>query len=517
MGAYRFYRHLPTMSKRLVFSILFLFSFSLWAQPENPWDPDATEEYIFRPNELSIIRLTLSPEDKSFLLDPDNVESEIYLEAIFQMINSKMDTILETSVGIRLRGNTSRYQNKKPFKIDFREFGGGKFFGLKKFNLKPNTNDPSQVREPLTLKYYRGMKVPAARTHPLRLYMNDEYMGVYSNVEQIDDEFLDLWYGHEDGFLYKCSYGANLEDDGQIFNTTIYESELNEDDDTRTELAHFVDVLNNTSDLNFQAEIENVFEVEGYLSQLAVEALLGHWDGYSYNQNNYYLFFNDQTQKFEFFPYDADNTWGIDWVGRDWGNRNLHDWAISDPRPLTKRILAVPEYREKYVNHIALLLEHFFKEDYLNPILETYQTILDLAVSEDTYFDDSFGFTYNHFINSFSEGMNNHVEYGIKEYLEVRTQSALEQLPDLITDIDRDQTDALEFIYPNPSDSPNVYLYTVTGPVTNLVVYSSTGVEIPIKFTHSETKKTELIFPDHTPFGLYLIRVNGQVHRWIYR
>lgn len=506
------------MSNRLIFSILSLFSFSLSAQPGNPGDPVAEEEYIFRPNELSIIRLTLSPEDKAFLLDPDNVESEIYLEAIFQMTNSKMDTVLEASVGVRLRGNTSRYHNKKPFKIDFREFGGGKFFNLKKFNLKPNTNDPSQVREPLTLQYYREMNVPAARTHPLRLYMNDEYMGVYSNTEQIDDEFLDLRYGHEDGFLYKCSYGANLVDDGQVFNTTIYESELNEEDDTRIELDHFVDVLNNTSDINFSTEIENVFEVDGYLSQLAVEAVVGHWDGYSYNQNNYYLFFNGQTQKFEFFPYDADNTWGIDWVGRDWGTRDLNDWAkIDQPRPLTKRILAVPAYREKYEDYIALLLELHFNEDYLNPILEKYQTILDVAVSEDTYFDDSFGFTYSDFINSFSEGMDNHVKYGIKEYLEVRTQSALEQLPGLITNIDHNQTESTEFIYPNPSDSPKVYIYTETGAVTNPIVYSSTGVEVPVKSTPIDSKHAELIFPDHTPFGLYLIRVNGSMYRWIYQ
>ena len=290
------------MNNRLIFSLLFLLSFSVYAQPGDPGDdplggdPVGTGEFIFRPDELSTIRLTLSPEDKAFLLDPDNAESEVYLPAVFEMSNSQMDTMLSFMVGVRLRGNTSRYHNKKPFKIDFREFGGDKFFGYKKFNLKSNVNDPSQVREPLTLLYYREMGVPAARTHPLRLYMNDEYMGVYSNVEQIDDEFLDLRYGHEDGFLYKCSYGANLLDNGQVFNSGLYESEINTELDNRVELDHFVDILNNTASSNLPTEIEKVFEVDRYLRQLAVEAMLGHWDGYSYNQNNYYLFYNGQSQ-----------------------------------------------------------------------------------------------------------------------------------------------------------------------------------------------------------------------------
>jgi spore coat protein H len=510
------------MNNRLKFLILFFLSFSVYAQPGDPGgdppggEPVATEEYIFRPDELSIIRLTLSPEDKAFLLDPDNAESEVYLPAVFEMSNSQMDTTLSFTVGVRLRGNTSRYHNKKPFKIDFREFGGEKFFGYKKFNLKSNVNDPSQVREPLTLLYYREMGVPAARTHPLRLYMNDEYMGVYSNVEQIDDEFLDLRYGHEDGFLYKCFYGANLLDNGQVFNTGMYESEINTDLDTRAELDHFVGILNNTATSNFPTEIEKVFEVDRYLRQLAVEAMLGHWDGYSYNQNNYYLFYNGQTGKIEFIPYDVDNTWGIDWLGKDWATRDLNNWAKTDqPRPLTTRILSITTYRKKYETYLSTLAEKYFREDYLIPKLDLYKAILDEAIQEDTYFDDTFGFTYTDFLNSFTEGMDNHVTYGIMEYLQVRTQAALEQRPDLITAVDNDPS-LVSQVYPNPSHSPKIYISTNHIPTVNPIVYSSTGQEIPVQINYLDNQRAELSLPNELPFGLYIIQFNNTLHRWIY-
>ena len=80
-----------------------------------------------------------------------------------------------------------------------------------------------------------------------------------------------------------------------------------------------VDVLNHTPEAQFKEAIESVFNVESYLHYLAVEALVGHWDGYSYNKNNFYLYENDDTGLVEFIPYDVDNTFGIDWVGGDWG------------------------------------------------------------------------------------------------------------------------------------------------------------------------------------------------------
>lgn len=500
------------MRHALLLVICFLVRTSINAQVSNPPADD-----VFRPEEVAVIRITMSADDKAFLLHPDNIESETYLQAIFEMTNSRMDTALVQPVGIRLRGNTSRWHNKKPFKIDFREFDGEKFFGYKKFNLKPNTNDPSHFREPLTLQYYREMGVPAARTHPTEVYINDEYMGIYTNVEQIDDEFLNLRYGHEEGFLYKCSYGASLEDDGQVFNAAIFESEINEEDDTRSELDHFVDILNNSSDDAFVSSIESVFEVDLYLRQLAVESVLGHWDGYSFNQNNFYLFYNGQSGKFEFFPYDADNTWGIDWVDIDWATRDLNAWGSDDARPLTQRILDVPAYREQYIAYVKALFRDYFNEGYLMPLLTDYKEIVSDAVLNDSYFDDSFGFMHANFLNAFTEpaDMDNHVQYGILEYLEARTESASQQVEGIITSVE-DPFAGLVSFYPNPSELPRVYFerYESTSQPS---VYSPTGAKIPVVVTERESGGIAVTLPPDMPKGLYLINVNNRTFRWMYK
>ena len=109
---------------------------------------------------------------------------------------------------------------------------------IKSLTLKAENNDPSMIRELMSLQTFRKSDLPAARTHHSEVYINDEYMGIYLNVEQIDDEFVDSRFGNEEGNLYKCAWGATLEDDGQINNDDIYELKTNEDVNDRSVLDH---------------------------------------------------------------------------------------------------------------------------------------------------------------------------------------------------------------------------------------------------------------------------------------
>ncbi len=484
--------------------------FSGQSQSVNP-----PSDKIFRPDEVTWIFLTMAPADKAFLQDPANALSEEFKPAIIRFKNTLMDTTLVTSIGVRLRGNTSRYAEKKSLKLDFRQYGGKKFFEYKKFNLKANVNDPSLVREALTLQQYRELGVLAARTHHVKLYINEEYMGVYLNVEQVDDVFLSMRLGHSSGYMYKCNWGANLSNSTQVLDAVMFESEINKSTDTRAEVSHFVEVLNQTSDTEFVTEIEKVFEVDSYLRQLAVEALMGHWDGYSFNQNNFYLYYNGQTGKMHFLPYDVDNTWGIDWVGQDWAKYDLNAWVMpGQPRPLTNRILAVPAYRDAYKNYLRVLFETTFNHAFIDPLLSGFQLMLQFPVYQDTYYVRAFGFTYNDFANSFTSRMNNHVEYGLKPYLDERTRYAQEQMPDVVTAV----ADRLEHNrgYPNPSSSP-VFYFTTTGDPSSLAVYHSSGrrCEAEVQPIDGETYQIRLSADAST--GLYLIRSSQGTARWIYQ
>lgn len=492
--------------KKHITTILLLLSFgNLFAQI-NPG-----EDRLFREAEITEIRLTMTAADKTFLHDPENLHSNTYVTTEVVIQNSELDTAV-TNIGVRIRGNTARNHNKKSYKIDFKEFGGEQFLKYKKVNLKPNVNDPSVIRELLSMRLFRQMDVPAPRVAPAVLYMNDEYMGVYLMIEQIDDEFVDKRFGKEVGWLYKCYYSATLENDSRINDDNLYESKMNEETDTRQELKHFVEVLNNASGANFKTEISQILKVDRFLRYLAVEAIIGHWDGYSYLCNNYYFYYDEDEGQFEFIAYDTDNTWGIDWVDRDWATRDLsHFYRHDHPRPLTSRILSVPEYRDRYYLYLWELFDTYFTQEALFPLFDQYKALLDSHVAIDTYFDDSFGFSHDDFLEAFGTEANQQAKYALRSYVEKRRETGIPDLPEIVTGL----RDEVFSVFPNPGVNGTFYVTGMNHAQTDFRLINLSGVSIPFKI--DQLGKGHFRLKVDQPGGVYLLQARNQIQRVILR
>ena len=316
----------------------------LWCFSQ-PSLPDSGEVFI---DELvPRVDIFIDPDTLDWIYE--NVESYEEFHAVFVFSNGNIVDTTE-NVGFRLRGNTSRYSAKKSFKVSFNTFDPGrKWYGLEKLNLNGEHNDPSIIRSKLCWDLLTEMEVPGARSNHVEVYINNDYYGLYLNVEHIDEEFVKDRFGNNDGNLYKCLWPADLTylgSDPDLYKFTVgdrraYELKTNEEEDNYSDIAHFIDVLNNTPDDQFICELDKIFNIYDYLKIIAVDIFTGNWDGYIYNKNNFYLYHNTETGKFEYIPYDLDNTYGIDWIGRDWGERDIYDWQQhgDNYRPLYERII----------------------------------------------------------------------------------------------------------------------------------------------------------------------------------
>jgi len=499
------------MIRNQLLLIIFLLGIKSYAQNVNPGD-----DIIYNPQEVAVIEITMPASDKTFLLADENIYSEEYLPATFRFKNSSIDTTLAHQVGVRLRGNTSRGHPKKSFKIKFKEYDGSKFYGYKKFNLKAENNDPSHIREMLALETFRLAGMPAARAHHTKVFMNGEYMGLYLNVEQIDDEFALTRFGNDTGNLYKCHWGSTLEDDGQIYDEVLYELETNKDANDRSILANFVSVLNHTPDEDFKTEIEKVLHVGTAIKYFAVEALIGHWDGYSYLKNNLYIYENPETGLIEIIPYDVDNTFGIDWIGRDWAARDLADWAKhGKPRPLNTRLLTVEEYRALYFTELNNLLDNIFNESALFPKFDFYEGLLTSAIAEDTYYPLTFGFSMKDFFDSHDKKVTSHAPYGLKPYVIARTGYALQQITSTYSGF-LAFTDSQIHIYPNPSDGRYIHV-SATGDDcagTGITIYNSAGQPVVFQ-TEKSLIREKISFTQKLPAGIYVISMGNAREKFL--
>ena len=395
----------------------------------------------FLADEVATVRLTLAAEDLDFILNPDNAYSNIEWPGTFVYESSLgIDTV--TNVGIRLRGNTSRTAGKKSFKVSFNTFTtGGQWNDLEKLNLNGNHNDPSMLRARMVWDYMREQGYVAPRISHVKLYINEEYRGLYINVEHVDEGFLKKRFKHDHGNLWKCTYPADLADLGdnpESYKFTpswngeqrVYELKTNETADDYSAIRDLCHTVGSASDAEFQCALESVFDVDGFLKLAAVEMLVGHWDNYIGNQNNFYLYERPSDGRLMMFSYDVDNTLGIEWGG-NWANQNVYDYDQWGTKPLYDRMMGVEQYRTRLGWYIRDLIDN---GDFSGTAwLERGNTLLNLclpAALEDTYRTLDYGFDNDDYLNCLTSGSGGHVTQGIAENVHARATSAYSQTSD---------------------------------------------------------------------------------------
>lgn len=397
--------------------------------------------HLYDDDSVPTVRIEIDSDSLDAILTPGNELSDHEYPATFLFSRGgEMDTV--SNVGFRLRGNTSRYAQKKSFKVSFNTFESGrKYHGVEKLNLNGEHNDPSIIRSKICWDLFREFRVPASRANHVMLYINGMYFGLYISVEHIDENFVDSRFDNNSGNLYKCLWPADLAylgDDPDAYklmsgDRRVYELKTNEAADDYSDLAHFISIVNTTPDSSFAAEIQRVFNVNKYLRIMAVDAAVGSWDNYWYLKNNYYLYHNSATGKFEFIPYDYDNTFGIWWngieQGVDWGTRDVYTWGNqNEARPLTERILEVPEFRARYsyyLNELARRTSYYF------PIfsrIDSLHTMISQAAEEDSFRTLDYGYTFYNFNQSYTQPLGVHVTYGLKEFISTRKNNILYQV-----------------------------------------------------------------------------------------
>lgn len=408
----------------------------LLAQPRLP-EPNP----VFDDAGVSRVEILIDADSLAALLAPENAQSDHEYLATFIFTGAGVQDTVERA-GFRLRGNTSREAAKKSFKVSFNTFERGrKYRGLEKLNLNGEHNDPSIIRAKLCWDIFRSMEVPTSRANHVTLFINGVYFGLYINVEHIDEVFVRTRFGNNDGNLYKCLWPADLAylgDDpdlykAEFFGRRAYDLKTNKAKEDYSDLAHFVSVLNLTPDSTFAREIQRVFNVDSFLRALAVDVAVGSWDDYWFLKNNYYLYHNTETGLFEFIPFDYDNTFGIWWDdilrGIDWGTRNIYNWGHPfERRPLVTRILAVPEFRNRFSFYLNRLLQTAFDPQSFFPKIDALHNLITPAAESDTFRTQDYGFTITDFHNSYLQSLGGHVKYGLKPYITIRRSSALGQL-----------------------------------------------------------------------------------------
>jgi len=420
------------LMKRLLLCLLIA---SLHALPARPQGGNT----LFDDTRLCSVYITIDPDSLAVIYD--SVLSDHYYLARFVFDDHIRKDTLE-NVGFRLRGNTSRYSQKKSFKISFSEYvPGRKYQGVKKINLNGEHNDPAMIREKLYYDLWKKAGMVERRTSFVKVYINGAYYGLYTNVEEMEKEWVSRVYTNNDGNLYKCTYPANLVyhgTDQQVYkdlqNYTVtggrvYDLQTNKSEDDYKRLVKLITALNRVTGPGSAEEITAILKVDRYLKALALDIATGNWDDYSYNQNNYYLYDDPSDSTFDFITYDPDNIAGIDWFNIDWGTRDCRNWInLSIPLPMAQKLLKIPEFYDRYLLYLDTIATTLIHPDSLFPRIDALKQLIQQAAIEDTYRTLDYGYSIADFNNAYNYPIDDHTPYGLKPFFKVRRQAILDQL-----------------------------------------------------------------------------------------
>lgn len=385
-------------------------------------------DQVFNLNSVARITIRITPDQWNKLLHniDRNRATRRYVRADFEFEqNGNKQTL--AAVGFRIRGGGfSRIRpelgaNHNPqapqwkqahFKVDFRRFRKKRrFHGLKEINLKMFKGDPAYVREIYCLDLYRRFGISTAhRSSYTELYIHVKgdgkpaCFGIYRMNEPVDSVFLDRRFpGRTQDFLWKCTWPADLRlatvqrGKGRIgvrkksatrlhpfhYDLKIRKKKLAA---ARAQLLDFMKQLNTLQGKALERWLQQNVAVRSFLKTLAVTVLVGHWDAYWGNKNNYYAWF-DNKGRFHFIPYDADNTLGT-CGGMDTGTADIWHWGRGGAsRPLVTKILSVARYRKLYARYLRQLLDpgkKLFHPSASIPRVKRWQKLVADRVDNDT-------------------------------------------------------------------------------------------------------------------------------------
>ena len=242
------------------------------------------------------------------------IEKKTYLKA---------DVIIDGknsyNVGVKIKGESSykHYPSKKKsLKINFDKFvKDQEYQGFEELNLNNNFKDPTFMREKLYLDFLHDVGVPSQKNAYAKVFINNQYWGLYLMVEAIDKKFLKRNFGSKKGTLVKGEPKAYLDWYGDDWNSYIKKYRIKSGDKKKSieQLIPLMDVINNFegSDAMFETALESTFNIKSCLKAWAVNNVLVNIDAYNVcYPHNFYLYYNPKTDKFEWINYDGNYSFG---------------------------------------------------------------------------------------------------------------------------------------------------------------------------------------------------------------
>ena len=331
---------------------------------------DLTFDEIFPADRVLDIQITIAEDDWNTIRNQTRNLFEVlneqrkkapidgpytYVEASITIDNHRFP-----NVGVRKKGFIGSQSASRPslkVKLNHVDRNGG-IEGLTTLTLNNNKQDATLVNQHMGYSMFNSSGSPAPRCAFAKVTVNGINLGVYSHVETIRKPLVRRAFGNSSGTLYE---GTAV--DFRKGWEGSFEKKFGKDKRGRAMIKQLIDLLESDQvDSAPENLIGELVDLDAFYRFWAVEGLIGFWDGYTGNQNNFFAYFNPENGKFHFLP------WGADALFAKYSKLGYDPKAPTSVK--TKGMIAHKLYqsksgRERYARTLQQLLKEQWNEDAL--------------------------------------------------------------------------------------------------------------------------------------------------------
>ena len=336
--------------------------------------PGGESPALFDPEHVLQVEIELDPADWDALRYEGRTLSQVFsgcgggYDYTRFVASVSVDGERAEQVEIRKKGFLGSLSAQRPsLKLDFDELiAEQRVLGAERITLNNDKQDPGHSRQCTSYRAFARAGVPAPRCNLARVVVNGEALGVYSHVEDIKKPLLRRHFEDDSGLLF--------EGQGSDFAPGFldrFEQKTDGVPEDRSALQAVADALREPDDALLPA-LDAVMPLEPFYAFWAMESLLGHWDGYDGDLNNFYV-----------YALPGDGVHFIPW-GTDGSFSREHPFRPDDiPQSVLalahvpNRLIGHAEGHTRYVETLQRLLDDAWDETAMLAELDAIAALID--------------------------------------------------------------------------------------------------------------------------------------------
>ncbi|KAF9585674.1 hypothetical protein BGW38_001257, partial [Lunasporangiospora selenospora] len=395
----------------------------------------------FNDDEIATLHLTTDPTQLAQLHSDPMIPVQVRVNFRFishDTVHSQKNITFQTS------GKSSKAFKKQSYKVSFDTDYNQTFFGRPNIKLRAEATDPTMIRERLYIDMLNAVGVPTQQGSYVRLFLNNEFYGLYLMVDDIKKSFIkQTVYGGDAtkalGSLLQMNAptvenSADLTykgNNGSAYDPEVYAVQnlgANPPDAPLTQLIQFMADLQAFDPISTPDPIaywnNTRLDLDGFLRNMAMEYLAGAWDNYWFSGSNYFFYFNPTLGakgKWQWLPTDFDGTFGDGFPTSVLSRyQAYYDFKIDHPL-VSKLILNNTQINGLFEQTLREIVGWSFKPEALHARIMTYNQM----ISDDVRWDYSLvrtgpGNTNNYTIEDFNANLDTIIKdmsYSLKGWI----------------------------------------------------------------------------------------------------